>query len=215
MKIGFEHRFFFRDDSVADAIDAAKRMKASSIAFPNQVHGNRTIIMRESSHGVIDADGIVADVPGLTLAIRFADCQNFLIYSRQQHVLGLLHAGWRGLAAHAIEEFFRVLTNEWNIDPKDTIVIAGPSLCKNCAEFSDPHNELPAHLHPFIDGRCVDLIAAAEHVFDTLGIPKEQRERHPDCTKCNLVSYWSHRAMSNEMPKEKNVHRNFLLGYLR
>jgi len=196
--------------------ECAEQLGFKNFALLNQVHGNVThIIGRGDSRGacpepsrraptVLNGDGLITTTPHLALSIRFADCQAFAIYAPKKKVLGVLHAGWKGMAAGAITAHFEQLKVHFGIEPSETFVGAAPSLCKHCAEFSDPKKELPAHLHPFIEDRCIDLIAAAEAEFDALGIPKAQRERFPDCTKCG-EGFWSYR-------RDKKEARNYLVA---
>lgn len=171
-------------------------------AMPHQVHGNRTIVTREPMMFSEDADGITTDQPDLTLAVLMADCQTFAIYAPQQKVIGVLHAGWRGLIKYAIPAFFETLQKEWHIAPRETFVAAGPSLCQNCAEFSDPVRELPDIDPKFFNGRLVDLRGIADAQLDRCGVPPTQRERHPDCTRCMPDHYWSYRGPDRERVRE-------------
>ena len=169
-------------------------MENDSVVSLNQVHGNRTIIARAPSNRTQDADGVITDVPGLTLTLRTADCQSFVIFAPQNYVVGLLHAGWRGLINGAIPQFFVTLNKEFGIDAASTFVAAGPSLCQKCAEFTDPTKELPLIDPKFFDGRCVDLQGIADAELRTCGVLQSNIERHPDCTCCQSDLYWSYRG---------------------
>lgn len=164
----------------------------------NQVHGNTTIIARSPSVREKDADGVLTDQPELTLTIRVADCQSFVIYAPKQQVIGLLHAGWKGLVNGAIPAFFLKMQNEWNIDPATVLVGAAPSLCMNCAEFTDPASELIGIDPKFFNGRHADLCAIANDQLLRCGILPEHMERMPDCTKCQSNAYWSYRGGDRE-----------------
>lgn len=215
-KPALSFHYFFRDEPATNFFDAAEKFDAKELAFVNQIHSSKTIVVRDELHGTIDADGLITDTKDLTLAIRFADCQNFLVYEPKKKVLGLLHAGWRGVSNHAIERCYETMKKEWDIEPSETFVLAGPSLCKKCAVFTDPVNELPAHLSAFIDGQNVDLIGFSEETFEKLGIPASQRERQEDCTLCKANCYFSFRHASQESAAQKNAtERNFLLAKLR
>lgn len=84
------------DNSFSDA-DIARVSGKSSIVGLKQVHGNRAVLVRESSSRIIEADALATDVPGLTLTIRFADCQNAVLFVPSKKVVALVHAGWRGV----------------------------------------------------------------------------------------------------------------------
>lgn len=163
-------------------------------AFAEQVHGAKTVVIRDTVQYAPGADGLVTDRIGLALSVRFADCQSFVVFAPSKHVIGVLHAGWRGLNAGAIPEFFASLKKEWNIDPKETWVAAGPSLCQKCAGFSDPKRELPTIPSEFITGKNADLRGAADAQLLTLGLPRDHFERSPDCTRCSPEKYWTYRG---------------------
>ncbi len=52
----------------------------------------------------IAADAAVTDVPGVVLAMLTADCLPVLLADSEQAVVGIAHAGWRGLAGGVIEQ---------------------------------------------------------------------------------------------------------------
>jgi hypothetical protein len=160
----------------------------------NQIHGNRTILSREPMESSEEADGVITDQKGLHLFIRAADCQNFAVYDPVLHIGGVLHAGWKGIVAGAIPEFFRVFSDTFETDISQIFVTAGPSLCKACAEFSDPKLELPEIDTQYVDGRCVDLQKVAQDQMVAAGVLPQNFFRHPDCTCCQHESYWSYRG---------------------
>lgn len=195
-------------DHIADFFDSR------SLAMPHQVHGNRTIRVRAPTMFAEDADGIVTDAPGLTLGILTADCQSFAVYSPKQRVIGLLHAGWRGLVNGAIPIFFDVLKAEWGIEPEQSFVAMGPSLCQACSAFTDPKKELPDVDPRFFSGRLVDLRGIADDQLDRLGSPPANRERHSACTRCASDQFCSYRGPDREAVKEgwENLITCTLLG---
>ncbi|CAB1368807.1 peptidoglycan editing factor PgeF [Denitratisoma oestradiolicum] len=67
-----------------------------------QVHGTRCIRAEEAQPGA-EADAAVTDRPGLVCAVLTADCLPLLLCDRAGTVVGVAHAGWRGLLAGVIE----------------------------------------------------------------------------------------------------------------
>ena len=179
----------------------AKVLGFSQVACLKQVHGNTTHIVEGPMDGNLEGDGLITSTPSLALSVRWADCQAFVTYVPEKSVIGVLHAGWRGMAQRAITAHFRQLQANFGVEPSEVFVGAAPSLCKNCADFSDPLRELPSHLHPFIEGKNVDLQAAADAELDALGVPRAQRERHPVCTRCG-EGFWSWRR--DRVPEARN-----------
>ena len=197
-----EIRFFTTADGIASDEDLMKVMNGIDLASVQQVHGNKTIMVRAPVMRASGADGLLTDTKNLTLSIRVADCQSFVVYEPKSNVVGVLHAGWKGLINRAIPEFFKALHDEWNIDAGDTFVGAGPSLCQTCAEFTDPVLELPGINPQFINGRCVDLRAYADRQLMDAGVRHGRIERMQDCTKCKSNIYHSYRGGDRGAVKE-------------
>ena len=73
-----------------------------NIVCASQVHGDtvRTVTAADLGIGLDEpepwqADGLVTDIPGVTLAVYSADCLPILLYDPVRRVVGAVHAGWR------------------------------------------------------------------------------------------------------------------------
>ncbi len=192
---------FDRGDNVRNDGDVIRSLKNDArwpqpekLVSLKQVHGKRVMVVRHTSQRIEEADGVITDQPGLTLTIRSADCQALLVFSPTRNVVGLIHAGWRGVDAGVIPEFFAVMKREWNIEPSEVFVAAGPSLCQKCADFTDPKSELQNIRENFFHGRHVDLQAAATDQLISLGMDPYRIERHRDCTRCHPETWWTYRG---------------------
>lgn len=194
----FDIRFFDKSDHIQTDTDLAQALKSDRIASLRQMHGKDAVVVDEPTSRVLQADGIATDTYDLWLSIRAADCQIFVVYAPQQHVAGVLHAGWKGLKAGMIPSFFALLKTQWNISPSETYVGMGPSLCLGCSEFTDPTKELEGLDPQFFHGRNADLIGVADAQLDELGIPQNQRERDARCTRCNPETLWTYRGGDKE-----------------
>jgi copper oxidase (laccase) domain-containing protein len=91
------------DDAVAEnhtRICAHMDLAANGVPSPHQVHGNRVAVVTATDTGQVipGTDGLVPNVPGVGLLLRFADCQPILLYDRTHHALDLIQGGWRGVA---------------------------------------------------------------------------------------------------------------------
>lgn len=200
----FDLRFLTKEDNVHNDAEIGTLSGAKRTVGLRQLHGSVVHVVREPSSRVLDGDGLVTDVPGLTLTIRFADCQGLVIYAPKHNVVGLIHAGWRGVVAGVIPSFFATLTSEWNIDPTDTFVGIGPSLCEQCADFSEPATEVPS-LKEFTKGKHVDLRGAADAQLRKAGVQEANIERSSECTRCMPERYWTYRGGHREEVREGYV----------
>lgn len=185
-----------RQDHVRNDNDIAKvlHIEPTTIASLWQVHGGEVVRVDAPTSRTVKADAFFTDTPKLTITMRMADCQCFCIYDPEHKVIGLIHAGWKGILAKVIPNSIEFLKREWKSDPKKLIVGAGPSLCAKCSEFSDPMRELPGFPQDLIEGRLANLREAAERQFDEAGVPRANRERMEECTRCNPENYWTYRG---------------------
>ena len=67
-----------------------------------QVHGTRIVDVEQAQQGV-EADGSVSTVAGCACVVMTADCLPVLMCDAVGTQVAAVHAGWRGLAAGAIE----------------------------------------------------------------------------------------------------------------
>lgn len=190
-----------KEDGMHGEEDVRRLLKTENVMGPKQVHGNRAVVVRAPSWRKEEADAVFTDVPGLTLVVSFADCQGCVLFAPEKRVVGVIHAGWRTVAANIIIPAFQVLKDEWKILPQDVFIALCPSLCTKCAGFSDPLREVPA-LRTFVRGTCIDLRAALEHQLGESGVPKEHIERMEGCTRCELGRYWTYRGGDREAVRE-------------
>lgn len=203
-----------KTDAVATDADIGATLKASNIASLHQVHGGACVIVREPTQRTLQADAFATDTPGLTLTIRAADCQIFVLYAPKKGRIALVHAGWKGLLAGVLPHTVATLQSTWDIDPAELLAGAGPSLCTTCAEFTDPHRELPGIDARFFHGRCADLRGIADAQLCTAGIDPAHLERLPGCTRCSPEAYWTYRGGDREavLAGHTNVLACTLLG---
>ena len=83
-------RIFGKLDACSSDQECAEKLGFQNLAKLNQVHGNVIHIVREPSSGNLKGDGLITNVPGLALSIRFADCQAFAITVPKKNVIGVV-----------------------------------------------------------------------------------------------------------------------------
>ncbi|MBP5780133.1 MAG: laccase domain-containing protein, partial [Clostridia bacterium] len=117
-----------------------------SVTRMPQVHGSDILTVLQGHRGMgvtrtIDAalaahgyDGMITDVPGITLSTTHADCTPVLLFDPVKRAIGAVHSGWKGtclkIAARAVER----MTAEFGSEPADIKAIIGPAISKACFE---------------------------------------------------------------------------------
>ena len=77
------------------------RLDPEWVAYADQVHSNRIQVVTEGGT-YPSTDGLITQIPGLTLGIQVADCAAILLWDSTNQVIGALHAGWRGAAGDIV-----------------------------------------------------------------------------------------------------------------
>jgi len=141
-----------------------------------------------------DVDALVTDDPDVTLLVTAADCAQVFVVDPHRPAVGLAHAGWRGTAAGVLTATVEAMRRHFGSDPADLRATVGPCLGPCCAQFSDPHRELPAWCAPFIHGDHVDLWAMNRQQLLGAGLRPEHIAVAEVCTVCNRDLFFSHRG---------------------
>ena len=179
-------------EKLGDELD----IKAKQVVVIQQVHGNGVI---EAKIGNLqEGDALVTNKTGLCLAVRVADCVPILLFDPKRHVIGAIHAGWRGTAKKIAGKTLKYMEEKYGVNPGDVIVGIGPSIGPCCFEvkedvasqFKDSYVSWFTHKM----GRTIDLWRVNYDQLIRGGVQKRNIEMTNICTMCNLDKYFSYRA---------------------
>ena len=182
------------------------------MAMSNQVHENHVRVItkadvKEDPYEKVsyEADGLVTDLPGVTLVIFSADCLPILYYDPVRQVVAAAHAGWRGTAADIAGAVVRKMEEVYGCDPQNILAAIGPGIGPCCFEtHEDVPNAMMAafstpvlkYLHIQENGKySVDLKGINAMRLEKAGIPTENIGVCELCTSCHPDLFWSHRQV--------------------
>ncbi len=79
----------------------------SSAIFADLSHGKEVKIVNKEDRGNVmeDTDGLITSSREIILGVTVADCLPLFLFSRK--IIGVLHAGWKGIERGIIEEAFK------------------------------------------------------------------------------------------------------------
>ncbi len=101
------------------------------IVVSRQVHGSVIRVARGGESGLLltpPADGHLTRDAGVLLTISVADCVPIFLLEPKSRTLGLLHAGWRGVAAGIVEEGLDQMGRRFGVEPRALIAHLGPAI---------------------------------------------------------------------------------------
>ena len=169
------------------------------IAWCAQTHEDTLYTANKNTLFDEEADAIITQEKNTPLLIRTADCLAVFIYDPKTETIANIHAGWKSQALEIVGKTIYTMKEEFGSNPKNLLVYSSPSLGVCCGEFSNPYEELPSWMHPFIKkNNHVDLKEALEWELKDNGILRKNILINKTCTCCS--SDWpSHRQ--NKTPK--------------
>lgn len=217
---------FTRGDKKEHVLENYKRMadalgvSREKMVLTWQTHTTNIRVVSESDlgKGVVrdrdyrDVDGLLTNLPGVTLVTFFADCVPLYFVDRRHRAIGLAHSGWRGTVNRMGEKMVQAMAREYGSRPEDLICCVGPSICRDCYEVGEDVVEkfydafsakdcekivLPSAAG--IKGKFqLDLWEANRRILSEAGVPKKQISITDICTRCNPDRLFSHRAMGEK-----------------
>lgn len=218
---------FTRGDNPEHVKENYRRMGQVLEVDPNrmvlsyQTHTTNVRVVKEedAGKGIVkerdykDVDGLVTNVPGITLVTFYADCVPLYVVDPIHKAIGLSHSGWRGTVARMGQATLDRMQQEYGTRAEDVIVCIGPSICQDCfevgqevvLEFEKAFGR--ANTESMIDQKesqkefkkyQLDLWKANELVFLDAGVKPENIHVTDICTHCNPALLFSHRSAGNE-----------------
>ena len=117
-----------------------------------------------------ECDGLVTDIPDVTLTSTHGDCIPVYAYDPDKRVIGLAHAGWRGTVDGIAAELIASMKNNYDCDPASIYAVVGPGIGRCHFEVSEDvameFREKLSWADQFID----DGPAPGKYMIDLKGI---------------------------------------------
>ena len=194
------------------------------LCFPHQIHGKRVCVIecpstwQDTPHAHITADALVTQHPDVALGITTADCVPILLYESQQHIIGAIHAGWRGLVLGIIDETLHTM-KKMGAEPCHIHAAIGPAIATSSYQVGDMLlQHLPLNAQGFIKKMgtdlYLDLISWTKAQLHQQHIPTEQictaahkdTYTHPDLFfSCRRAGHQQQHHTSEQTSKKKAV----------
>lgn len=211
---------FNRGDDAESVRENYKRMaKALDVEYSRMVTSDQThttnvrvVTEQDAGKGTVlyrdykDVDGLITNVPGLTLATFYADCVPLYFVDTVNRAVGLSHSGWRGTVEKMGKVTIEAMEKNYGSKPQDIYAAIGPSICQDCYEVSqdvaDEFAKVFAAEEILRKGRLseegqkwqLDLWRANQLVLLEAGVLEEHIAMPGICTCCNPEFLFSHRA---------------------
>lgn len=214
---------FTRGDNREDVLENYSRMakaihvQKERMVLTYQTHTTHVKKVTEEDEGkgiwrerdYKDVDGLITNIPGITLVTFFADCVPLYFLDPVHKAIGLSHSGWRGTVHKMGRVTIEAMHQEYGSAPKDIIACIGPSICQDCYEVGEEVAE--AFQENFAkevwneilikkenEKYQLNLWKANEIILKESGICANHLSVTDICTDCNPELLFSHRKMGEQ-----------------
>lgn len=180
-----------------------------SVISRTQIHSARVVYATESMRGEgyfrespEGCDGYVTDKTGVTLGIKTADCVPILFCDADTHIIGAVHAGWRGTASGIAAECVKAMCS-LGANAENICAAIGPAIHFCCYEVGEDFVKSVTELagtqiaHEFIrehEGRPhADIVGMNRRILIESGVREDSIDVCEYCTCCEPAIFYSHR----------------------
>ena len=170
-----------------------RRQPVTAVAA-EQVHGASLTIIGRRDHTacVAGCDALLTRLAGVVLLVRSADCVPLLFADPSRRVVGIAHAGWRGLAAGLPARVIAAFHHAFGSRADDVRVAVGPAIRLCCYDVGA---EFSRHFGSFVqergDRRTCDLIGVAAQQLRQAGVRPAYITDTQHCTACEPQHWFS------------------------
>ena len=180
-----------------------------NIVYNTQVYGGDVRIVESGddfTENDKEADGLITNLRNTPLLIFTADCVPVVFYDKQQGVVALAHAGWRGTYGNIAGEMVDIMTDKYGCKVEDIKTIIGPSVSVDNYEVSYDLIEKFAALevqgyYKEVDGKYyLDLWKLNKELLKKCGILEDNIKIIDFCTVRDNDKFFSYR-LDDATPK--------------
>jgi len=214
---------FTRGDNPDHVMENYKRMGAALgvdekrmvLSYQTHTTNVRLVTEEDAGKGIVkerdyaDVDGLITNVPGITLVTFYADCVPLYFLDPVHKAIGLSHSGWRGTVKRMGAVTAEKMKEAYKTNAEDLIACIGPSICGDCYEVGEEvalefkkafvKKDWDKILREKDDGKfMLDLWKANEIILTEAGVRPENIQITDICTHCNSDYMFSHRTCGNE-----------------
>jgi YfiH family protein len=171
--------------------------KTTSLTTVRQIHSNRVIVARHPGN-LGEGDALITNVPGLSLAIRTADCLPILMADTKNRAVAAIHAGWRGTAQEIALESLEAMANEFGTISENVVIAIGPGIGPCCYDVGAEVARQFSAWFPDYQGLTdmpvkIDLAEANVRQMRRNGGTNRQIDSSDLCTRCLPGVFHSYR----------------------
>jgi len=182
------------------------------IVTMKQVHDDRLIEVKDKDlKEAGEADGMLTGAQNTFLGVLTADCVPMLFLAREQKIVAVVHAGWRGTLKGIAAKTVKFFLENYGVRPSELEVALGPSIDACCYEIGrdvaqpliEQWVELATSSIETKGSRTyLDLRNLNEGILHRASVPQSRIFRVGPCTSCAKDDFFSYRRERKETGRQ-------------
>jgi YfiH family protein len=194
-------------DANRAAVARAFDLEPHLLLTVSQVHGSEILVVDQPNPDVshfqrVESDAIITNQRNILIGILVADCFPIILYDQKRHVSGVVHLGWRGMAAGLLGRTVKAMQEIFSCQPQDLCAAIGPGIAAHSYEVDRPVRDA---FRQGTDqwGRIatevslghwqLDLQQSAMLQLDEAGLAQMAVDLVKECTCCHKETFFSYR----------------------
>ena len=182
-----------------------KKLPNMHFVVAHQNHGEHIHIITEpKSRGwnsldtaIDNCDSFITNQKNIMLTILTADCVPILLFDRKEHVVAIVHAGWRGTQREIVSKTVRKMQKVFNSNPKNILAGIAPSIGKCCYQVdwnvTKFFKDIKGAYKNKGDKQMLDLPYINKKQLLNSGLHEKNIEMSNVCTACEVERFFSYR----------------------
>ncbi len=175
---------------------ASNKLNNLVVALVSNSKNVKIITFADRGKQIPETDGLITALTNLFLSITVADCFPVYLYDPVKQVIGLAHAGWRGIAGGIINNTLSLMVKECGCLPQNILALIGPGIQKHHFEVKEDvvtaFKDYPEQVEQG-NKNFVDLPGIINRQLLNLAINPLNIEVSNECTYCLSDQYFSFR----------------------
>jgi polyphenol oxidase len=188
--------------SKKDAFLKQLQIPKQNLQLVSQVHGVKIVNLDATiPPPQTSADGLITSKKGVAIGILTADCIPAFFYDPYQKVIGVAHAGWRGLKAGILSQMVSLFLASFGSKIQFIQVAIGPTIRPCCYEVGPELQSVFSMFYFVPKGKSkghVDLVGYAKEELIHCGIRPQNLFDSTICTVCQNKHFFSYRRESTK-----------------
>lgn len=178
----------------------AAGLNSARMSLPRQTHTDRFRINDIPCED--ETDAVIVTETGIAAMVQVADCVPVILYSPDQHIGAVIHAGWRGTAQAITQKVARELIEKHDASPAEMIAAIGPAIGGCCYEVSVEVSDAVAqtvadaplqHYRVMQENGKPRIDLKQVNAFQLKALGVQRIDTVDACTKCLPNALWSFR----------------------